>query len=250
MINYIIMRRQKKERCPVNSIEISIQDIFWSLKKYIVWIILATLIGALGAYSYTSLFVTPVYSARVSFCVFAKDRDGADVSNSELTADANIAKTYSILLTSQPVKEAVSDAMDGRVSAGTIGGMLSTTNPTNTQVIYVTIRSTDPQLAVAVGNTLLEVAPEVLSDIARGGDMTAVDSATSAGQVSPNLSANVTYGLLIGLLISCAVVVIIAVLDTTIWREEDLERALSIPVLGSIPSMFTEAQTAKRRKGK
>lgn len=233
----------------MNSVEISIQDIFWSLKKYIAWIVAATLIGALAAYCITQFFITPVYSTRVSFCVFAKERDASELTTSELTADATIANTYSILLTSEPVRMAVSEAMGGRVSAGTISGMLSTSRPTNSQVIYVTVKSTDPQLAVEVANTLLEEAPEKLSDIVRGGEMTAVDSARSAAKISPNLSTNVTYGFLLGLLLSCAVVIVIAMLDTTIWREEDLERTFDIPILGSIPSMSAIEQ-ANRHKSR
>ena len=232
----------------MNSIEISLQDILWALKKYIVWIVAATLIGALAAYCITQFFSTPVYSARVSFCVFAKNReDSSELTAGELTADATVANTYSILLTSEPVREAVSDAMDGRISAGSLSGMLSTSRPTNAQVIYVTIRGTDPQLVVDVGNALREAAPQKLSEIVRGGEMTAVDSARYASQISPNLSTNVTYGFLIGLLVSCAIVVIIAMLDTTIWREEDLERAFDIPILGAVPSMYSADQISRQK---
>ena len=234
----------------MNTVEISIQDIFWSLKKYIAWIVAATIIGALGAFIITNYFITPVYSTRISFCVFAKERDASELTTSELTADATIANTYSILLTSEPVREAVSEAMGGRVSAGALSGMLSTSRPTNSQVIYVTIKSTNRQLAVDVGNTLLEVAPKELSVIVRGGEMTQVDSAHSASQISPNLSSNVTYGFLLGLLLSCAVVIVIAMLDTTIWREEDLERAFDIPILGSVPSMFATEHNSKHKSGR
>lgn len=231
----------------MNSIEISIQDILWSLKKYIVWIIAATLIGAVAAYCITQFFSTPVYSARVSFCVFANQRENAGVSNSDLAADATLANTYAILLTSEPVRMAVSEEMGGIVSAGALSGMLSTSRPTQSQVIYVTIRGTNPQLVIDVGNTLLKAAPAKLSEIVRGGEMSAVDSARSAAMVSPNLTTNVVYGLLLGLFLSCAVVVVIAMLDTTIWREEDLERAFDIPVLGSVPSMFASEQVNRQK---
>ena len=234
----------------MNTVEISIQDIFWSLKKHIAWIVAATIVGALGAFIITSYFITPVYSTRVSFCVFAKDREDSGLTNNEIAADASIANTYAILLTSEPVRDAVSEAMGGRVSSAALSGMLSTTRPTNSQVIYVTIQSIDRQLAVDVANTLLEVAPEKLSAIVRGGEMTKVDSAHFAAQVSPNLSSNVTYGFFAGLLLSCAVVIIIAMLDTTIWREEDLERAFDIPILGGVPSMFAQEHSSKHKSGR
>ena len=235
----------------MNSIEISFHDLLWALKKHIIWILLATLVCAVGAFGYTRYFTTPVYSTRVSFCVFAKNRDpaSAGVTSGELSADATIANTYAILLTSDPVCEAVSEALGGKVAAGTVSGMLSSSRPSNSQVVYATITSTDPKLVVEVGNTLLEVAPDCLSEIVRGGEMTAVDSAKYAGQISPNMTTNVTYGALIGLLASCALVVIFAMLDTTIWKEDDLERAFDIPVLGSVPSMLASEQ-AKIQKSR
>ena len=232
----------------MNSIEISLQDILWSLKKYIIWIVLATLLGAFGAYFMTRFFSVPVYSTKVSFCAFAKTPEAGDVvGNSELAANNTIANTYAILLTSEPVTTAVSEALGGRVASGAVGGMISASRPSNTQMINVTIRGSDPQLILDVGNALLEVAPGELSKIMGSGEMAAVDSARFVSQISPNISSNVTYGLLIGLLVSCTIVVVIAMLDTTIWREEDLERAFDIPILGAIPSMYTGEQPGRHK---
>lgn len=232
----------------MNSIEISLQDILWSLKKYIIWIVLATLLGAVSAYFMTRFFSVPVYSTRVSFCAFAKTPEVGDVvGNSELAANNTIANTYAILLTSEPVTTAVSEALGGRVAPGAVGGMISASRPNNTQMINVTIRGSNPQLILDVGNALLDVAPGELSKIMGSGEMAAVDSARFVSQISPNLSSNVTYGLLIGLLVSCAIVVVIAMLDTTIWREEDLERAFDIPILGAIPSMYTGEQPGRHK---
>lgn len=234
----------------MNRVEVTLQDIFWALKKYIVWIILACVVGSVGSYVYTEMFLTPIYSARVSMVVFASERQSTDVSSSELSADFSLANTYTALMNSQPVCEAVSEAMGGKVSSGAISGMISASRVSPTQVINVEIRSTDPQLAVEVGNALLEVAPEILKDRA-GGEMSPVNSAKGAALVSPNLKSNVAYGFLGGLVLACAVVILIAVLDTTIWREEDLERAYHIPVLGSVPSMtLTAGHSGKSRKGR
>ncbi len=232
----------------MNSIEISIQDIFWSLKKYIVWIIVASLVGALGAYCLTHFFSTPVYSTNVSFCAFAKSHSATgEADNSELVANNTIANTYANLLTSEPVTTAVSERLGGLVSPGTVAGMITTNRPNNTQIINVTLKGSDPQLIMDVGNALLEAAPGELATIMGAGEMTPVNSARSATKISPNISTNVTYGLLLGLLLSCAIVVIFAMLDTTIWREEDLERAFDVPVLGSVPSMIIPEQHSRQK---
>ena len=234
----------------MNRVEVTLQDIFWALKKYIVWIVLACVVGAVGTYAYTELFVTPIYSAKVSMVVKAAQRETEDVTSYDQSADISLSNTYTALMSSQPVCEAVSKFLGGKLSASAISSMISATRVPSTQVINVELRSTDPQLAVEVGNAILEVAPSVLTEKA-GGEMVRVDDAQSAALVSPNVQSNVAYGFIVALVLACAVVILIAVLDTTIWREEDLERAYKIPVLGSVPSMTLAAGLSdKSRKGR
>ena len=65
----------------------------------------------------------------------------------------------------------------------------------------------------------------------------------------PGKNTEAVAELAIGLLIASAVFVIRALTDTTIWTEEDLSKQYSIPVLGSVPQLFsTEKQTAAKEK--
>lgn len=231
--------------------EITLQDIFWTLKRYFIWICLTTFVFTAGAWAYTKYFITPMYSTTVSMCVFSSQRkDSTEITNNELIADARIAYTYELLLASQPVLDAVSENLGGAPSAQALRGMISSKAQANTQVIYVTVTNSNPELAARIANTLADVAPKTLSALARGGEMIAIGTAdVPTSPISPNMVSNVTVGLALGLLLSCAVIVLIALLDTTIWREEDLERAFHIPVLGSVPSMSTAIQ-AKHQKGR
>ncbi len=228
----------------MDRVEVNLQDILWALKKHLIWIVLSCVIFAVGSYAYTEIFITPVYSTKVSMVVRASQREGNDVTSGELTADNSLTNTYTALMDSRPVCDAVSRAMDGKLTPAAIASMISASRVQNTQVIEVNIRSVDPKLAVEVGNALLETAPRLLTEKA-GGEMSTVDAAVSAGLVSPNIRSNVIYGFLAGLTLACAVVILIAVLDTTVWREEDLERAYHFPVLGGVPSMGTSGKKGR-----
>lgn len=230
--------------------QVTFQDVLWALRNGLVWILLTTAIGALGLHFGTKWLVTPVYSARVTVAVFADYRDGSAVSSSQLNNDASIANTYSLLLTSQPVLNAVSDALDNKIPAAALAGMIGAVRVEESQLLEVSVRSTDPALATEIANTILDVAPDVLNDLARGGEMISINRAAGAGKVSPNLRNNTVYGGLIGLILSCAVIIIITMTDTTIWREEDLEEAYNIPVFGSVPSMSIISSATKHKSGR
>jgi len=235
----------------LNKIEITLQDILWSLKKYAIWIILTTILFSVGFWTYSTYFITPRYTARISMCVFANQRTNAGgVTNSELQSDARLANTYCLLLKSTPVMNAVSEHLGGTISAGALMGTVSTTVIEDSQFIYVSITTTNAQLSANIANAIAEVAPDTLSELARGGEMIAVDPASVPGAPSyPDISGNTSVGFALGLVLSCAVVIMIALLDTTIWRDEDLDRAFGIPVLGSVPGMAPSgSNTGKRKK--
>lgn len=234
----------------MNKIEITFQDILWTLKKYILWIVAVSLISTVVAWVYSTYYVTPLYSTSISVCVFSNDRSTASsVTTNELTADASIANTYQVLITSQPVMDAVSQDIGGIVSPSALRSMITASVVKGTQIINVKIRGAKPELIAKIGNSLAEVGPTVLNELARGGEMIAVDRAKVPAKPSyPNIASNTTVGFVLGLLLSCSVVILIALLDTTIWREEDLERAFNIPILGSIPPMSADAIAAANRK--
>lgn len=232
----------------LNHFELTMQDILWSLRKYFLWIVAATVLFTAGAWVYTTQFVTPMYRATLSMCVFSGARNGSSVSSGELSSDARLANTYRLLLTSQPVMEAVSEYLGGSKSAAALGGMVSASVVTDSQFINVSVTSPDPQTCLAVADAISEVAPSTLRELARGGEMVSVNRATlPAAPISPNLTSNLSAGFFLGLLLSCAAIVLRSTLDTTVWREEDLERAFDIPVLGSVPDMTVGATRAAKR---
>ena len=233
----------------MNHTEISFQDIIWALKRYFIWILLTVLLFSIGAWVYTKNFIRPMYTTNISMVVFSDVRDTEGVTTGQLTADASVAETFSMLLSSQPVAKAVSDALGGTVSSGAISGMVSAY--CNGQIIYVTITASDPQVAYDVANALSDVAPATIRSLARAGEMTPVNRAyLPTAPSSPDISSNVMLGGVFGLFLACAVVIIIALLDTTIWREEDLEHLFDIPVLGSVPSMSVTTVANNHRKGR
>ena len=82
-----------------------------------------------------------------------------------------------------------------------------------------------------------------------GGILYSIETAdVPRNPISPDLSANLTIGLILGLVLSCSVFILVAVLDTTVWREEDLEKAFNVPVLGSVPSMKANSMAKLKKK--
>ena len=231
----------------MNNSEIRFQDVLWALKKHFAWICLATLIFTLGAWLYTKYAITPMYRASLSFCIFASERQNGAVSGNEITADNRLSSTVRYLLNSQPVTKAVSEELGGKISPDGIAGMISASVQADTQIINVYVTSANPQLACDVANAVAKVAPPVVLGLVEAGKITVVNlPKVPTNPYTPDVANNVTGGFILGLLLSCAVVIAIAMLDTTIWQEEDLERSFNIPVLGTVPSITNAPSNSYR----
>ncbi len=234
----------------MSKVEITMQDILWSLKKYFVWIVLTTILAGAGTWFYTTNYITPNYRSTMSFAIRASSRTGVGLTTGEQTADARLAALYCDLLKSDVVAEAVAEKMDNFIVPDAIKGMVSATAVEDSPVLKIYILSADPDLVYNVAIAFSEAAPEILPELAGAGELYLTDRPREPlAPVYPNVKNNTTMGTLIGLLASIAVVILIAVLDTTIWREEDLERAFDVPVLGAVPSMSSNntEKTKKRR---
>jgi len=235
---------------PLSKVEITMQDILWSLKKYLIWIVLTTVLAGFGTWFYTTNYITPTYRSTMSFSIRASSRTGIGLTAGEQTADARLAELYCDLLKSDVVAQAVAEEMDNFISADAIKAMVSAAAGEDSPVLSIYIITVDPDWTYNVAMAFAEVAPEVLPELAGAGELYLINSPRRpAAPITPNVKENTTMGILLGFLAACGVVILIAVLDTTIWREEDLERSFDIPVLGSVPSMTgTPSHKAKARR--
>lgn len=230
----------------MNNTEIRFQDVLWALKKHFAWICLATLVFTIGAWLYTKYAITPMYRTTASFCVFSSERDGSVTSN-DLTSDTKLSGTIKYLLNSQPVTQAVSTELGGTVSPDAISAMISATVRADSQIIDIYVTCADPQLSCDVANAVAKAAPAEVLRLVEAGKITVVNlPKVPTTPYTPDVANNVSGGFILGLLLSCAVVIAIAMLDTTIWHEEDLERSFNIPVLGTVPSITNAPSNSYR----
>ncbi len=244
------MRSGKGESHSLKKVEITLQDIFWALRKYLLWILLTTIVFGVGAWFYTSNYVTSLYTTRLSMAIRSSERGGTAITATEQTADARLATFCCELMTSDAVANAVSEELGGLIPAASIKSMLYASNKSDSPMIHVRVVSSDPQIAYQIALTVAKVAPEVIPDLAGAGEMNMVNAPTlPSSPYYPSVTENVTIGLVLGFLLSCAVIILFAVLNTTIWREEDLERAFDVPVLGSVPSMSHSSAVLSKNRG-
>lgn len=223
--------------------EINLTALVLSVVRRFWIVVLAAVVFAAGAYLYTDNFVAPVYKTGISFCVNNGNKSQS-VTASDLATSQRLVLTYVEGLKSNTVLEAVSNRLGGKPSAAAIAGMMSTDTSSETEIFWVYITGSDPELAARVANAVAEVAPKQIATFIKGSSAEVVDWAkVPTAPYGPDAVKSGMTGGLVGMLLAIAVLCLVEIADVRIKGEEDLAAICNIPILGVIPDLTTEGDT-------
>jgi non-specific protein-tyrosine kinase len=131
------------------------------LKKYgiILWhwawlIVLGTLLGAVIAYISSSL-TTPVYAASTTLLVNEAPSSGKTADYTSILTSERLARTYSEMMTKQPVlEEALKDLDINPATVRSLPARINVNLVRDTQLMVLQVESEDPELAMNLANAI------------------------------------------------------------------------------------------------
>lgn len=210
-------------------------------------IVLAMLLcGALG-FSYASFCITPTYRARVLMYVnnSSFSLGSTSVSLSDLSASQSLVETYIVILKTRLTLNEVIDRAGLDYSYEQLNGMVSASSVNNTEIFAVNVVSTDPVEAERIANTIAEVLPDKIAEVVDGSSVRTVDLAVvPTRRAAPSITRYTTMGMMAGIVLSCAVIMVLELMDDQIHGEDYLIQTYDLPMLAMVPDLL-----AKQGKG-
>ncbi len=236
-------------------IDIDLRKVFSMLRKKAIFIVLISLIGATLAGCITNFFIEPQYTANVKLHVYSSgnNRLGADTSitSNEIDASQKLVNTYLVVVESKNFLNKVSEQLNGELSAGAIGSMMSCSPIESTLAFQINVTSNKPQQAMTIANIIADTCPDEIVRVLKVGGVEVIDYATlPTSPSSPDIKKNVLIGLVVGFAASFAFFFIKELFDTSITDEQDLQREFEIPVLGTIPRLIPASDKVKSDSSK
>jgi len=209
---------------------VQFRDFLDILRKRWLLIVAAVVLVVASTVGYT-LTMTPVYEASARIFL-APSTTGYLITQQDLN-------TYAELLGSQVVQDPIREEL-GLDAGAPID--VSATISKDSNLITITARSSDPQLAADIANAagpeLAKVGGDfspLLSSAGQEVESTAITPATRPGEpVSPNMVNNVALALLAGLALGLGLALLRHFLDTKVRIESDLRAISDRPILGSL----------------
>lgn len=214
-----------------NSLDLS--KFMKAIKKNWKLLLILPIIFMLIALLMTMFLMKPKYESNIQVLVNQKEKK-SELMAQEVQSNIQLVNTYSEIVKSPRILDEVAKK-NKKYSASEIKSMLTATTQAESQILNVNIESGSKKDAEKVANDIAKVFSDEMPDIMNVDNVTILSKANgTASKVSPSLIINLAIGLILGLILALIIIILKEIFDKRIRTEEDIERELNIPVLGSI----------------
>lgn len=217
-----------------NTIEIDVLSLLRTIWRKKFLILLTAILTTGLAFAYSAFLVTPQYDSTTRLYVVNQSSDnGAVITTQDLQAGSFLVRDYKEIILSQDVLKNVTTTLG---LTGGIKDKITVTIPTDTRILSISVRDSDPDQAATIANTLRDEAAKKIIEVTKVSDVTTLEAALPAENPStPQTKRNLVLGFVAGAFLATALVFVLEVLDDRVKRPQDIEEGLGMTLLGVVP---------------
>ena len=217
--------------------EIDLTELFDYFLKRALYIFITVIACLVIGLTYTIFLKEPKYKSDVNVIIVNKDKQTTSLQ-SDLAANQKLAATYRELVGSRIILNQVIDNLDLNYSIGQLQQMVSVENVNDTEIIKITVSSSEPKEAKVIANETAKIFQDEVKDIYNLENISIVDKAILAKEpYNINILKESVIYIALGMVLSCGVIFVIYYFDNTIKSIDQVEKRLGVPVIGTVPSV-------------
>lgn len=221
------------------NVEISLEEIFAIMRKYLLLGIILCVVGAALGYTVCKVAVKPTYSSRLTLYVnnTGDDQDRTlDLNN--INASQKLVSTYVEILKSDTLLEKVTQTIEGAMTVEEIRAAIQANALNDTEIIEVNVVTEDPEISWLIAGKLSTAGPAEILRVVDAGSVKVIDKPkVNEIPVGPNTKIFILVGAFIGVLICLVIIFFREILNNTIKSGSEVEKTYDIPLLAVIPDI-------------
>lgn len=218
-----------------------LQDYFKIILKR-KWIIIAiTLVTTLFSTGITLFVLDKSYTADIAVII------GQDPQLKQPTSTQNMndimmykqmVKTYGQFAKSRKVLNDVISKLSLDINVEVLDKIVTATPKNDTEFLTISVKHKSPEMAKKIANQMALSLKNITNEVKKVDNVQILDEAQlPTSPSSPKTLMNIAIAFVLGLMISLGLVFLMDYLDVTVKSEEDIEKLIGVPVLGTIPLM-------------
>ena len=216
---------------------IDLVELFRNVFKNIKLIIfLIVLFGAVG-FGYTKFMIAPTYTASTSIYLTPQVNESGSLDYNSQMSNSKLVSNVVNLLTQNNIMSEVAKNI-GLESADQVRNAITVENESNTEVITITVKTTDPKLSKQIANNTVTTFISRMQKNLNVRNIEIVDKAKLSYIPSgPNVGKNAALSAVGGLVLGIVYTVLQMLFDNRLRNKEDAEKYLGYPVFCVIPDL-------------
>lgn len=205
------------------------------------WILaIAAVSISILTFTYTQVFVDPLYRTDGTIYVNAQRTQTSDVSQANLNASQQLVTTYKEILSRRTFLAQVAADLDNRYTVKNLKNMITMDSINETEILEIKVTGKVPEDVYEICHSVLLHASDELVRVVNAGSVKILDDGqVPTSPVSPDVKKNTLISFMIGLVLGALVVLMLELFDTRIKSREDVISKYEEPLLGEIPEIYS-----------
>src|SRR4051812_10546433 len=228
---------------------ISLKELFQTLKKRMSLIIMITAIAVIVSGIVSYFMITPIYQSSTQLLVNQAKSEQAAYNPGEVQTNLQLINTYNVIIKSPAILDKVAAQLGTGLTTAELNGKITVQSEADSQVVNLTVQDPDPQMAASIANTTAEVFKKEIVSIMNVDNVSVLAEATvgeNQAPIKPQPLLNIAIALVVGLMAGVGLAFLLEYLDNTVKNEQDIEKLLGLPVLGTIAMIDPKSNHASR----
>lgn len=231
---------------------ISLQEFFQTLRKrmlliFSITVLVTALSGVISFY-----FLTPIYESSTQLLINQEDTN--EMPDVDIQTNLQLINTYSIIIKSPAILDLVIKELAlENMTTQSLNKKINVNSEGDSQVVTITVQDADQFIARDIANSTADIFQREVIDLMNINNVSILSRATASDEqepVKPQPILNIAISMVIGFVLSIGLAFLLEYLDNTLTSEQDIEKLLSLPVIGSISSMEIKEQEKIARLNK
>jgi len=214
-----------------DTIEIDLKAMFLKLKSLWYVCVIGLLVGSLVGVFYYSVLSTPKYESTSMVYLRSSSKK---LSLESLQLNTSLTQDYQIIFTSRPNIEAVIKDLHLKYTVDQLKSMITISNPDETRILQVTVKSTSAKEAKNIANDLVDQGMDDIREIDSQEPFVVERGIANTKRVGLGLAKTTVLCGLIGLVACAAFIIVKFIVNDAFTSSDEVESTLGLPVLAVI----------------